>query len=279
MHFFLPWTAVNSSAKTDMAGNPQCPERCSKTPSGEVLQGRIGGEETRRICVAYIGDQDVPQTVEQEILYRLRASATDLATKDAERNRLHGKAAALRAWVEHADRTLAELDTFDPTADLHLVRALGLDRALAHNTETDMRITVPETAKPTGGPGSRRRGGSPRRSRRWREHPPEEGAPVADLACLRWKFRADGKQWRLEQFMEAADLGNMLALLGRSAEEVELEDLVGLQARIKVATFGGRTSASIKEVAAAADRGVAPALAPRLAAAELRRGGAGQVAG
>lgn len=110
-----------------------------------------------------------------------------------------------------------------------------------------MRITVPETAKPTGGPKIPPAGWFTATIEKVREQPAEHGVP--ELACLRWKFRAEGKLWRLEQFLEAADLGNMLAQLGRSAEEVELEDLVGLQARIKVATFGGRTSASIKEVA------------------------------
>ena len=86
----------------------------------QALSG-IHDEETRRICAAYLADQDVPQTVEQELLYRQRAAekGTDISTKHTERDRLRDKAVALRVWVEHADRTLAELEAFDPTADLH----------------------------------------------------------------------------------------------------------------------------------------------------------------
>lgn len=80
---------------------------------------QIQAEEARRICAAYIGDQDVPQTIEQEILYRLRASDTDLAPKDTERDRLRGKAVALRTWINDDMRTQSELEAFDPTADSH----------------------------------------------------------------------------------------------------------------------------------------------------------------
>ena len=84
-----------------------------------ALREAVLKEEARRICAAYIGDQDVEQTVEQEILYRLRAPAADLVTKDAERDRLAGKARALRVWINDSTRTQAELDAFDARTDTH----------------------------------------------------------------------------------------------------------------------------------------------------------------
>ena len=90
-------------------------KQCRRTDNKKTIKY----EETNRICAAYIGDQDIPQTVELEILYRLRAPAAELAPKDVERDRLHGKAVALKAWIEHADRTLAELKAFDPADDAH----------------------------------------------------------------------------------------------------------------------------------------------------------------
>ena len=75
-------------------------------------------EETRRICAAYIGDQPVRQTVEQEILYRQRAAETgiDISAKHAERDRRHGVANSLRARIAAA-QTIEDLDAIDPTDD------------------------------------------------------------------------------------------------------------------------------------------------------------------
>ena len=77
----------------------------------------VTSEETRRIRAAYIGDLDVPQTAEQEIFYRIRASAADLVEKDAERDRLHRVATILRKQVETLPAD--QLDTLDPTDDTH----------------------------------------------------------------------------------------------------------------------------------------------------------------
>ena len=78
-------------------------------------------QEQGRICQAYIGDQNVAQTVQQETLYRLRAMefGTDITAKHAERDRLHTRAVALKAWTEHEDRTLTEIEDFDPADDSH----------------------------------------------------------------------------------------------------------------------------------------------------------------
>ena len=80
-------------------------------------------EEERRICAAYLGDQDVRQTIAQEILYRQRASAEALRPKDAERDRLRRKGGALRAWVAAPERTAAELRGLDATAEAHWTAA------------------------------------------------------------------------------------------------------------------------------------------------------------
>ena len=80
---------------------------------------RINKEETKRICKAYISDQDVEQTVQQEMLYRLRASAVNLAPKNTERGRLHTKATLLKVWVKDSTRTIVELENLDFTLDTH----------------------------------------------------------------------------------------------------------------------------------------------------------------
>ena len=70
-------------------------DRAAPVRAREQLRETVRAEEGRRICVSYVSDQDVPQTVQNEILYRLRASSEELAPKDLERDRLHAKAAAL----------------------------------------------------------------------------------------------------------------------------------------------------------------------------------------
>ena len=65
---------------------------------------------------------------------------------------------------------------------------------------------------------------------------------------LRWKFRAEGKLWRLEQFFTAKGLVSLLAKFPQINGEISVDELVGLEARIEVVTFGGRSSASIREV-------------------------------
>ena len=79
----------------------------------------INKEETKRICKAYISDQDVEQTVEQEMLYRLRASTVDLTPKNTERGRLHTKATLLKTWTKETTRTIVELEAFDSTLYTH----------------------------------------------------------------------------------------------------------------------------------------------------------------
>ena len=81
--------------------------------------GRLAEEEASRIRSAYIGSLDVSQTAEQEIFYRLRASASALSAKDAERDRLAGKAKALRTWIKSSSRTLAELTLFNAGDNKH----------------------------------------------------------------------------------------------------------------------------------------------------------------
>ena len=83
----------------------------------ETATENIADEEAERICVAYIGDQNVDLTIQNEILYRLRAPATELAPKNTERDRLHARSVALVAGL--ATMTLAQLQAFDPTQDSH----------------------------------------------------------------------------------------------------------------------------------------------------------------
>ena len=81
----------------------------------KFLYQTITEEEARRITLAYVGDQNVPQTEGQEVFYRIRASAADLAEKDAERDRLHRVANSLRKQVEILSTD--QLDSIRPTDD------------------------------------------------------------------------------------------------------------------------------------------------------------------
>ena len=74
-------------------------------------------KRTPDLRLAYVSDQDVPQTVQNEILYRLRASSEELAPKDLERDRLHVKAAALATSLD--SMALDALESFDPRDDRH----------------------------------------------------------------------------------------------------------------------------------------------------------------
>lgn len=78
---------------------------------------RVQLEETRRICEQYLEGERYPDqgaTVQLELLYRARASAEELAIRDAERNRLHIVATTLVTRLKAAT-TIDDL--IDPTAD------------------------------------------------------------------------------------------------------------------------------------------------------------------
>ena len=110
-------------ADPDASQKPNWQTLVSAAPRAALADARryhdrkIVDEEARRICVAYIGDQDVPKEIENEILYRLRAPAAELAPKNTERDRLHARSVALVAGL--ATMTLAQLQAFDPTQDSH----------------------------------------------------------------------------------------------------------------------------------------------------------------
>ena len=76
----------------------------------------VSQDATRRITAAY-GARDV----DHEIRIRLRGSHT--AAQDAERVRLHERHDRLQEWIADTNRTLAELESFDPTADGHWTEA------------------------------------------------------------------------------------------------------------------------------------------------------------
>ena len=88
---------------------------------------RMLDEERARIARAYIDDQGLAPSVEQETLFRLRALETGaaLGARHAERDRLHALAVALRAWLEDPTRTLDDLAAFDAGADAHWVSPAG----------------------------------------------------------------------------------------------------------------------------------------------------------
>ena len=72
---------------------------------------------TLRIRANYIGDQEITQTAEQEIFYRLRSSTEALAVKDTERDRLHGRFITLNTSL--TGMTLSQLESLDFTDDVN----------------------------------------------------------------------------------------------------------------------------------------------------------------
>ena len=87
----------------------------------EAAQSALRDEEAGRICVAYLFDQSVPHTIENELLYRQRAQegGVDITAKHAERDRLHAVAVALEAWVRSPERSAEDFRGFDPTTNEH----------------------------------------------------------------------------------------------------------------------------------------------------------------
>ena len=67
-------------------------------------------EGNRRITEAY-GATDWQDEIQ------IRLGGRQPAGSDAERDRLRSRHASLKTWVEHADRTIADLEAFDPTDD------------------------------------------------------------------------------------------------------------------------------------------------------------------
>ena len=70
---------------------------------------------------------------------------------------------------------------------------------------------------------------------------------IDGLIVVHWSFRSRRLLYRLKNTYTPKDLGHLLFALGHT-NEVDLVDLVGQLARLRVVTFGGRTSAGIKEV-------------------------------
>lgn len=67
-------------------------------------------------------------------------------------------------------------------------------------------------------------------------------------AEVKWRFRAEKRQWTLPMVVAPADLGELLADLGFAGQTVDLPDIVGAKATIHVRTYGGRTSARVADV-------------------------------
>jgi len=73
-----------------------------------------------------------------------------------------------------------------------------------------------------------------------------ESANGGHVAALKWRFRAEDRQWTIDQYVsDNAELGDILVDLGFAGTSVELADMVGKKAIIDVRTYGGRTSAQI----------------------------------
>ena len=69
-----------------------------------------------------------------------------------------------------------------------------------------------------------------------------------DAYELEWSFNADGRKWKLQQEVIPADFADILVDLGFAGQTVDMADVIGSRARIKVVTFGGRSHAGVKEV-------------------------------
>ena len=71
-----------------------------------------------------------------------------------------------------------------------------------------------------------------------------------------WRFRVaaqNGRQYTLPQTVDQAGLSDILHDLGMAGQEVELTELVGSRAQIKVTTFGGKKSARVTDVSPIVD--------------------------
>lgn len=65
---------------------------------------------------------------------------------------------------------------------------------------------------------------------------------------VEWRYEAGEDTWHLEQKCSEAELMAILVDLGLGGQEASLEDVGGKKAMIKVATYGGRSSAKVKDV-------------------------------
>lgn len=75
-----------------------------------------------------------------------------------------------------------------------------------------------------------------------------EGPPEDYVALIKWRFRAEGRQWTLPQHViKAEELGDILVDLGLAGQSVELSDMLNKKAKIVVKTYGGRNSAKVKD--------------------------------
>ena len=67
---------------------------------------------------------------------------------------------------------------------------------------------------------------------------------------VQWWFRAEGKQWTMEQDIEGMEsLQDLLVDLGLGGQSVEITaSAVNRKALLTVSTYGGRTSAKITDI-------------------------------
>ncbi len=65
---------------------------------------------------------------------------------------------------------------------------------------------------------------------------------------VKWRFRAEGRQWTIPQECDSSDLVDILVDLGFAGQEVDLATLAGARAMILVANRASRTSAFVKAV-------------------------------
>lgn len=108
----------------DASAKPTYQALTAAIPKAKLWQRRLSlvrgvtEQEALRICTKYLGTNHILR-IQDEVLYRLRCleGGVDISAKHTKRNHLHAKVVALTAWINHADRTLAELEAFDPTDD------------------------------------------------------------------------------------------------------------------------------------------------------------------
>ena len=115
---FLKDLPEYASPDPDASPKPRWQTILEAVPRGKMVatrresKERLRSEGQRRITAAY-GARGWHEEIE------MRMGGRQPQGSDVERDRLRGRHAALKAWVEQADRTLAELEAFDPSADVH----------------------------------------------------------------------------------------------------------------------------------------------------------------
>ena len=75
---------------------------------------------------------------------------------------------------------------------------------------------------------------------------PAEADDVQE-ATITWAFRADNRNWTLQQAVDMDGLADVLVDVGFGGQSIDPVAAVGRKAMLTIRTFGGRTSAKVTQ--------------------------------